>query len=126
MQIAEVRIYHYCRASLVLKQKLIKIAIIAIVLVIGLSIITFFRLKLPYKAFLYESNGVTPVYSVIPPIYPQYLWDLIECESSGRSDIKILDSNGYYSYGLLQWQENSFWYYNEKYKILPDLEKNEV
>lgn len=42
------------------------------------------------------------------------------CESRGRSNIKILDSNNKYSYGELQFQLDTFIYFGKKYDILPD------
>lgn len=40
------------------------------------------------------------------------------CESRGRSDIKILDSNDRYSYGILQFQMDTFLRYGKKYGII--------
>ena len=37
-------------------------------------------------------------------ILTPYLQDLAQCESGGRPDIKILDTNNYYSYGKYQYQ----------------------
>ena len=51
------------------------------------------------------------------------LADLSLCESGNRDDIKILDVNGKYSYGILQFQLESFYTFGQRYKILPaDLE----
>jgi len=47
----------------------------------------------------------------------QILDDLAMCESSNRSDLKIVDTNGYYSYGMYQFQKYTFIYFNEKYNI---------
>lgn len=51
---------------------------------------------------------------------------LIKCESGGNIYALNPDDGGSPSYGLVQWKEQSFWYYNEKYKILQDLEREEV
>ena len=45
----------------------------------------------------------------LPQIDPRaaiepYLNALSQCESGGRTDIKVLDVNGYYSYGKYQYQ----------------------
>lgn len=45
---------------------------------------------------------------------------LIQCESEGRWDIKILDVNNRYSYGGLQFQLSTFWKFGKAYKILSD------
>ena len=57
---------------------------------------------------------------------PQYIKDLIQCESGGNWNAKVLDVNNRYSYGGLQFQSKTAWVYNEKYKVLPDLELNEL
>ena len=57
---------------------------------------------------------------------PQYIKDLIQCESGGNWNAKVLDVNNRYSYGGLQFQSKTAWIYNEKYKVLPDLELNEL
>ncbi len=38
------------------------------------------------------------------PTDPKAVWieQLAQCESGGRADIKILDTDGYYSYGMFQ------------------------
>lgn len=55
------------------------------------------------------------------------LWSLIYCESSGSSTIKILDTNGYFSYGLLQFQLRTAHEQGIKYELLPpDIELEEV
>lgn len=54
--------------------------------------------------------------------------ELSDCESNqnplaiNRHDQK----DNSHSYGLYQWGIDSFWYYNEKYKVVPNLEKQEV
>lgn len=50
---------------------------------------------------------------------------LAMCESGGRTDIKILDSNNLYSYGVLQFQEDTFIRYTKKYNLLPEAEESE-
>jgi len=51
---------------------------------------------------------------------------LAMCESSGRTDIKILDSNNLHSYGLLQFQEATFIGYTKKYNLRPEMEDQEI
>ena len=48
--------------------------------------------------------------------------DLAYCESRNRPEIKIVDTNGYYSYGMFQFQLATWNYYIEKYDILPEAE----
>lgn len=51
---------------------------------------------------------------------------LVEYESHGRTQIKILDHNGYYSYGCLQFQMPTFKAYVERYGLLPEAEDSEL
>ena len=44
---------------------------------------------------------------------------LIDCESSGRS-VRIVDSNGYYSYGILQYQKATWDYFSKQSGIVGD------
>lgn len=39
------------------------------------------------------------------------------CESNGSTTVKVIDSDGYYSYGALQFHMNTFLMYAEKYGI---------
>ena len=50
------------------------------------------------------------------------LWieKLIQLESEGREDIKILDVNGWYSYSCLQYQMPTFESYGAKYGFFED------
>lgn len=48
---------------------------------------------------------------------PKIIKDLIQCESGGKN-IKIVDTNGYYSYGILQYQLATFRKYGEKYGLI--------
>ena len=57
---------------------------------------------------------------------PQYIKDLIKCESRGNSKAIHYNDGGSHSYGLVQWKEDSFYRYNKIYKVLPDLERYEV
>lgn len=43
---------------------------------------------------------------------------LAMCESTNRPNIRIVDTNGYYSYGALQFQLGTFISYGKKYGIL--------
>jgi hypothetical protein len=49
-----------------------------------------------------------------------WLEKLAQKESEGRERIKILDTNGKYSYGCLQFQEWTFKSYGQKYGVLKD------
>lgn len=46
-----------------------------------------------------------------------YLTQLANCESSGNSKLKIIDSNGYYSRGAFQFQMGTWKEQNEKYHL---------
>ena len=61
--------------------------------------------------------------SLIDTQMEKTLAHLGQCESSNRSDIKVLDINNYYSYGTYQFQLWTFYYYGQQYGILDkDLE----
>ena len=51
---------------------------------------------------------------------------LARCESGNRWNIKVLDTNGKYSYSGLQFQLDTFIRYNKIHKVLPDLEDGEA
>lgn len=48
---------------------------------------------------------------------PKIIKDLIQCESGGKNN-KIVDINGYYSYGILRFQLATFREYGEKYGLI--------
>jgi len=54
------------------------------------------------------------------------LADLAYCESSIRPDIRILDSNNRYSYGLFQFQAQTFLSQGQLYGLVGDIELAEV
>ena len=51
---------------------------------------------------------------------------LIWCESRGNPDAVNWYDGGTPSFGILQFKTDTFWRYNLKYQLLPNLEKNEV
>jgi hypothetical protein len=53
-----------------------------------------------------------------------WLDGLITRESNGRTDLKILDVNGHYSYGCLQFQMPTFIAYGRKYGVISGNEDN--
>ena len=54
------------------------------------------------------------------------LADLAYCESSIRPEIKILDSNKKYSYGLFQFQAQTFLEQGQKYGLIGNMEFAEI
>ena len=78
----------------------------------------------------------SPVETAVPETSPDWwlwvlendpeLYALATCESGRNPDAINPMDGGSPSHGLLQWKESSFWYYNEKYNILPELERGEV
>jgi hypothetical protein len=62
-------------------------------------------------------NSKTPENANLSRIrrYDDWLADLEHCESSGREDIVILDTNNRYSYSCLQFQERTFNHYTARY-----------
>ena len=84
----------------------------------------------PPAADTYQTSS-TPQSSVvliapsIPAITIQddldnWLDNLAQAESNGKDHIKILDVNGLYSYGCLQFQVGTFLSYGRKYGIVPE------
>lgn len=60
--------------------------------------------------------------SFVPPVSeatstPQSVWidKLADCESNGSTTIKILDTNGYYSHGLLMFQMKTWLAYGKPF-----------
>ena len=56
----------------------------------------------------------------------EWLDKLAKCESGNRPTAINPHDFGSGSYGLYQWKVDSFYRYNQIYKVLPDLEKHEV
>ena len=48
------------------------------------------------------------------------------CESSNRTDVVVVDHNGFYSRGCLQFQHSTFVQYTRKYGLLPYVEDEEL
>lgn len=46
-----------------------------------------------------------------------YLAKIVECESGGNETIKVVDSNGYYSYGAFQFQKGTFLSQSDLYSL---------
>ncbi len=76
-------------------------------------------------AISYSQSTATAVSvpSDIPDALDLWLDKLALLESNGREDIKILDVNGRYSYGCLQFQMRTFLQMDGKYNVLSDTEK---
>jgi len=64
------------------------------------------------------ANDATHDFSFQDPLEP-ILYELAKCESGGRDDIHILDSNDKYSYGRFQFQLTTFRGFGIQYGILP-------
>ncbi len=54
------------------------------------------------------------------------IYKLAMCESGLNPNAVNWHDGGSPSFGLFQWKKSSFLHYNDKYKILPDLEDGEV
>jgi hypothetical protein len=79
------------------------------------------------------SSSLQSSLSIIVPSAPvitvqdgldNWLDNLAMAESNGKDHIKILDVNGRYSYGCLQFQLGTFLSYGRKYGIVPDTLSN--
>ncbi len=78
--------------------------IIATILIIGVLWIVFLK---------YNKIEITPI-EIQRSFLDDLAWKLAACESSQVPDIKILDSNNEYSFGMLQFQQKTFDYFGEK------------
>lgn len=52
--------------------------------------------------FIPHDTSVLTVHAQVPDPKSEWIESLIQCESQGSTTVKILDSDGYYSYGLGQ------------------------
>ncbi len=83
------------------------------------------------KTKLLDEPNVNPYHEGINALEGQnepleaYLDELAYCESRNTDDVKIVDSNGYYSYGRYQYQLATWNYYIDKYDLLPHAEEAE-
>jgi hypothetical protein len=95
----------------------------AMVVIVGLAIL------LPYENSTHavdQKPSPSSEVESVSPIISKILIQLRQCESGGDPNIIVEDDGGSPSYGLFQWKYDSFWHYNQIYKILPDLEYQEV
>ena len=76
----------------------------------------------PQEAFSPDLGG----FQAKDPILLALIDSLVACESGGRWNIRVLDTNGRYSYSGLQFQLDTFIRYNKVYKVLPDMEDGEA
>ena len=81
---------------------------------------------------LFSLAGGTSQNKEVPPQEPpyrhqQFLDFLVQCESTGNPNaVNPKDLDGTPSYGLLQFKKGTLYNYLLKYKILPDIERQEV
>ena len=61
-----------------------------------------------------------------PDALDKWIDKLAFCESSNNPEAINRFDGGSPSYGYLQIKSDTFWGYNQKYKVLPDLERQEV
>src|SRR3990167_1345781 len=90
-----------------------------------------FAMALAISKFLFVKPAYAPSYIQLPTVEETIkkaknalvIAKLAQCESSNNHEIINPHDSGSPSYGLLQWKNSSFFYYNNKYKVLPDLEE---
>lgn len=95
---------------------------------------------LPLNTVSYQSDALDPVLDepALPPLpygiprglpakTERILIDLIKCESQGNPNaLNEVDRDGTASYGLLQFKPATLHAVVTQYKILPDIEKDEI
>lgn len=67
-----------------------------------------------------------PIPEVRDPQIVAQIEELAMCESSGRENVKIVDTNGWYSHSCLQFQFPTFEQYVKRYNMLPDAEYEDL
>lgn len=88
-------------------------------------------------AFLQTASPLEAPTTAISNVVPQeevqeetplekWLGLLSVCESNNREGIRILDTNNEYSYGLLQFQEQTFTSFSVAYNLFPNTELQEL
>lgn len=92
-----------------------------------------FLLTLAFLAGTIGQRGVVEVMlhePEAPPVVRDNIDDIIDrlaqCESSGDPDAINPDDGGSVSFGLLQIKKDTFQYFNQRHKLLPDLEYDEI
>jgi len=98
-----------------------------------------FLLIAPISAGMGWGSGISLLFPKLAPegnfernftIYDQGLASDLDklafCESSNRADVVIVDDNGFYSRGCLQFQHSTFLHYTRKYNLLPGVEDEEL
>ncbi len=68
------------------------------------------------------NKGISASVEVKDPELVAQIEELAMCESSGREDLKIVDTNGWHSYSCLQFQFPTFKQYSKTYGIFPEAE----
>ena len=88
------------------------------------------KINLFFQGFRVSTGQLGEVNGTVEDRTPDELDAWIEklafCESRNNPEAINWYDGGSPSYGLLQWKVDSFYRYNQLYKVLPDLEKNEV
>ena len=94
---------------------------VVVLIVVGLMLILANRAEAPSTAPTNKEEATKR-----PDALDNWINRLAFCESSNRPYAINQFDGGSPSYGYLQWKVDSFWRYNNKYKVLPNLEKQEV
>lgn len=74
---------------------------------------------------LWQTSLTTRRLDGIKPVISDWIEKLTMCESGGRWNIKVMDSNDKYSYSGLQFQKSTFLAMVEKYGLLREAEARE-
>jgi len=75
----------------------------------------------------FDANKPIPeVVDTRDPLILAQIEQLAFCESSGQEDVVIVDTNGWHSYGCLQFQFPTFKQYCKRYGIFPEAEDAEL
>jgi len=79
------------------------------------------QLDLVYPPTPEVNASSTPISGDLSTLLDRLAW----CESRNTDSVKVVDTNGYYSYGRYQYQLHTWNYYIDKYDLLPHAEEHE-
>ena len=79
-------------------------------------------------SFLYKIQTPQVLGDIVAtfPLDKEFVDKLAMCESGKRDDIRIVDSNGLYSYGRFQYQRATFISKVKQYGLMPNAEDEEI
>ena len=100
--------------------------VVGVLIAVSLILIFMNRAEAPSLPTAHIENAQYTKQTQRPDALDKWIDKLAFCESSNRPEAINRFDGGSPSYGYLQWKEDSFWRYNNVFKVLPNLERGEV